>query len=140
MAGLMQKSGNERPADGLSVLTNSWQAINVEELYEGELRLSPDSSTAGLAVSSFQSALGRVDIIVDTDAPYNQMFFVDFSKIYRGVQKQLGWRREGGSIFKRSDAAGIWTATAMEICELYIKERHTSARIDDLTESPQTMY
>jgi hypothetical protein len=140
MAGLMQKSGADKPAEGLTVLTNAWQAINVEELYEGELRLDPSSKVAGLAVASFQSALGRVDMLLDTDAPYNKMYFVDFSQIYRAVQKKLGWRREGGSIFKRSDTAGVWTATAMEICELYIKERHTSARLDDLSESPGTMY
>ena len=58
LAGLYQKSGSEKPASGLTVLTNSWQAINVEELYEGELRLSPQTKTAGLAVASFQSAFG----------------------------------------------------------------------------------
>ena len=140
LAGLMQKSGADKPAGGLTCLTNSWQAINVEELYEGELRLDPSSKVAGLAVASFQTALGKVDLLLDTDATYNKMFFVDFSQIYRAVQKRLGWRREGGSIFKRSDTAGVWTATALEICELYIKERHTSGRLDDLSETPKTMY
>jgi hypothetical protein len=140
LAGIKQKSGDERPAQGLTVLTSAWDAINVEELYEGELRLTPASKTAGLAVAAFQSALGRVDIMSDSDAPYGKMFFVDFSKIYRAVQKQLGWRRQGGSIFKRSDVAGVWTATAIEICELFIKERHTSGRLDDLTNDIKTMY
>ena len=140
LAGLMAKSGSERPADGLKVLCNSWQAINVEELYEGSLRLTPDSKVGGLSVASFQSSLGRIDIMVDTDCLYNKMFFCDFSKIHRAVQKQLGWRREGGSIFKRSDVSGVWTATAMEIAELYIKERHTSGKITDLTEAKVTAY
>jgi hypothetical protein len=140
LAGLYQKSGNERPANGLTVLTNSWQAINVEELYEGELRLTPESKVGGLAVAAFQSALGRIDILVDSDALYHKMFFCDFDKIYRAVQKPLSWRRQGGSIFLRSDTAGVWTATAMEICEYYIKERHTSGRIDDLNEDPATAY
>ena len=140
LAGLMAKSGSERPSDGLKVLCNSWQAINVEELYEGDLRLTPDSKVGGMSVASFQSSLGRVDIMVDTDCLYNKMFFCDFSKIHRAVQKQLGWRREGGSIFKRSDVAGVWTATALEIAELYIKERHTSGKIADLTEAKVTAY
>jgi hypothetical protein len=140
LAGLYQKSGNERPASGLTVLTNSYQAINVEELYEGELRLTPESKVGGLAVAAFQSALGRIDILVDSDALYHKMFFCDFDKIYRAVQKPLSWRRQGGSIFLRSDTAGVWTATAMEICEYYIKERHTSGRIDDLNEDPATAY
>ena len=68
------------------------------------------------------------------------MFFCDFSKIYRAVQKQLGWRREGGSIFKRSDVSGVYTATAIEIAELYIKERFTSGKIEDLNESRNIAY
>ena len=140
LAGIMSRTGSERPSDGLSVLCNSWQAINVEELYEGELRLTPDSKVAGISVASFQSSLGRIDIMVDTDCLYNKMFFADFSKIYRAVQKPLGWRREGGSIFKRSDVSGVWTATAMEIAELYIKERHTCGKIEDLNETKSTAY
>lgn len=136
LAGISQKSGNEKPAQGLKVLTNSWQAINVEELYEGELRLTPDSKVGGLAVSSFQSSLGRVDIMVDTDAPYNTMFFVDFDKIYRGVQKELHWRRGAGDkIFVPSTVAGVHEATALCIQDLYIKERHTCGKLQDLNES-----
>ena len=140
LAGIMSRTGSERPSDGLTVLCNSWQAINIEELYEGELRLTPDSKVAGISVASFQSSLGRIDIMVDTDCLYNKMFFADFSKIYRAVQKPLGWRREGGSIFKRSDVSGVWTATAMEIAELYIKERHTCGKIEDLNETKSTAY
>ena len=140
LAGIQTRSGSERPADGLSVLCDSWQAINVEELYEGELRLTPDTNVGGLSVAAFQSALGRIDIIVDTDCLHNKMFFCDFSKIYRAVQKQLGWRREGGSIFKRSDVSGVYTATAIEIAELYIKERYTSGKIEDLNESRNIAY
>ena len=140
LASIQQKSGSERPSDGLTVLCDSWQAINVEELYEGELRLTPESKVGGLAVAAFQSALGRVDIMVDTDCLHNKMFFCDFSKVYRAVQKQLGWRREGGSIFKRSDVSGMYTATAIEIAEMYIKERHTCGKIEDLNDNKATAY
>ena len=140
LAGLKQKSGDDRPANGLTVLTNAWQAIEVEELYEGEMRLSPSDKVGGFEVTAFQSALGRIGIEVDVDATYNRMYFCDFDKIYRAVQKKLGWRRQGGSIFLRSDTAGVWTATALEICEFYIKERHTSGRLDDLNETRSTMF
>ena len=141
MAGLYQKAGGDRPVDGLKVLCSSWQAINVEELYESELRLTPETNVAGVSVAAFQSAMGRVDIIVDSDATYGTMFFIDPSKIYRGVQKQLSWRKnDGGGIFQRSDAAGIYTATAIEIAEMYIKERHTSGKIEDLSESARCMF
>ena len=69
------------------------------------------------------------------------MFFADFSQIHRGVQKPLAWRRDGkGSIFKRNDESGVYTATALEICEHFIKERHTSGRLDDLSYSRSTVY
>ena len=130
--------GAENAGSGLTVLTNSWQAINVEELYEGDLRLTPETSVGGLVVAAFQSALGRVDILVDSDALHNKMFFVDTSKIHRAVQRPLGWRKQGGQIFLRSDAALVQTATALEIYDFYIKERHTSGKIEDLSQDPST--
>lgn len=140
LAGLYQKSGNDTPSSGLTVLCNSWQAINVEELYEGELRLTPETKVGGLAVAAFQSSLGRIEILTDSDALHKKMFFVDFSKIYRAVQKPLSWRKQGGQIFLRSDAAGVHTATCLEIYDYYIKERHTSGKIEDLSQSPVVAY
>lgn len=141
LAGLKQKSGNDNPSKGITVLASNWDAISVEELYEGDIRLSPSDKVAGLAVQSFQSFLGRVDIVTDPDMLLGKMFFADFSQIHRGVQKPLAWRRDGrGSIFKRSDVSGVYTATALEICEHFIKERHTSGRLDDLSYSRSTAY
>lgn len=140
LAGLYQKSGNDRPDSGLTVLCNSWQAINVEELYEGELRLTPETKVGGLAVAAFQSSLGRIEILTDSDALHKKMFFADFSKIYRAVQKPLSWRKQGGQIFLRSDAAGVHTATCLEIYDYYIKERHTSGKLEDLAQSAVVAY
>jgi hypothetical protein len=132
LAGIIQKTGDEPPQNGLTVLTSAWQMINVEELYEGQLRLTPTDTVGGFVVSSFQSALGKINITVDTDAPYSTIYACDLNEIVRSVQRELDWRRQGGSIFLRSDAAGVWTATAMEIGEMYIKNRSSSGRIDDL--------
>ena len=140
LAGIHQKSGSELPNSGLTVLCNAWQAINVEELYEGELRLAPSDKTGGLSVAAFQSSLGRINIQVDLDCLHNKMFFVDLSKIYRGVQQELQWRKQGDSIFLRSDVSGIHTATAIEISELFIKERFTSGKIEDLSQDPASAY
>lgn len=140
LAGILHKSGNEKPGDGLTVLTSAWQMLNVEELYEGNLRLTPTDTVGGFVVSSFQSTLGKINIVVDTDAPYNTIFACDLNEIVRSVQRELDWRRQGGSIFLRSDAAGVWTATAMEVGEMYIKNRCTSGRIDDLNASVMGAY
>ena len=138
LAGIYQKTG--RLASGLKVLTNSWQAIEVEELYEGELRLAPNTKVAGIEIASFQSSLGRVDIITDSDAMYHKIFFCDFSQISPSVQRELGWRRQGGSIFLRNDNSAVWTATALEIAELYVEERHSSGKINDLNEDAATSF
>jgi hypothetical protein len=140
LAGIMQKSGSESPASGLSVLASPWDLINVEELYEGELRIAPETKVAGAAVASFQSSLGKFNIDTDVDCPYGQMFFCDFDQVYRATQRKLGWRRQGDSIFLRSDQSGVHTATAIEIMDYYIKNRHTSGRLDDLAVNQSTMY
>ena len=139
-AGIYQKTGNDLPVSGLSCLGTSWQLGNLDELYESALRISPETSTGGVATPTFQSSLGKITIEADSDAPYNKMFLVDFSQIYRGVQKKLGWRVEGGQIFKRSDSAGVWTATAIEIAEMYIKGRNSSGKLKDLNETIKISY
>ena len=68
------------------------------------------------------------------------MFFVDFSQIYRALYRKLAWRRQGGQILLRSDSNATWTGTALEICDLYIRQRHSSGKIEDLEEDPSTMY
>ena len=141
IAGMAQKTGSKKPTQGLKAISNAWQMQNVEELYEGELRLTPDTKTAGLALAAFQTAMGRVELLQEPDALYNKIFVADFSKIKRGVQKPLHWRKgKGGGIFLRSDTSAVYTATALEICELYIKDRHTSGKIEDLNETRSTAY
>jgi hypothetical protein len=140
LAGIHAKSGSETPINGLEVICNAWQAINVEELYEGELRLTPENKVGGLSVAAFQSALGRINIRVDIDALHGQMFFLDLSKIRRAVQKELAWRKNGNSIFTPSQVAGVYTANAIEISECYIEERNTSGRLVDLQQNPTTAH
>jgi hypothetical protein len=141
-AGLYEKSGADDPSKVLTVIGSAWQMLNVDELFESELRVTADSKTGGLSMPEFQSSFGRFRVMPDADAKFGTLFFVDFSQIYRGTQKKLGWRVEkNGSIFKRSDTAAVHTATALEIAELYIRERITSGKIEDLTESNKaTVY
>lgn len=140
LAGVRQRTGNKKPAQGLKCLSSSFQVINVEELYEAELRLQPSDKVAGQAIAAFQSALGRVDIIWNSDALYDKIFCCDFSQIGRAVQQPLSWRRDGGDVLKRSDVAGYYTGTALEISDLFIKERHTSAKLADLSYSLSSTY
>lgn len=141
LAMIKQESGDMKKSINMKVFTTVWESIETEELYESQLRIEPDTKTAGLSVARFASSLGNIDIIPDADAPYNKMFFADTSKIYRAVQKELDWRRNGdGSIFTKSSQNAVWRAEALEICEYFIKERNTSGKIEDLLETISTSY
>lgn len=135
---ISQEAGVKPPS--MTCLTNRWLGIETEELYEPELRITPDTKTAGISIASFQSSCGRVNIVTDALAPLNKMFFVDFSQIFRAVQKELDWRRQGGEIFLRSDVSAAWKATAIEICEYFIKQRNRCGKITDLAETEGTAY
>jgi hypothetical protein len=140
LAGIFHKTGDELPVNGLDCLGTGWQLANLDELYESALRLSPDSKVGGVSTPSFQSSLGKVTMSADSDAPYGKIFLTDYSQIFRGVQKKLGWRVQNGQIFLRSDQSPVWTATAIEISELYIKGRNSSGKIEDLNETVKTAY
>lgn len=138
LAGLYMKTG--RKPKGLKVIATSWGLVEVEELYEGELRLSPADKTTGLEYTAFQSALGRISVIPDTDALYNKMFFVDTDQIVRGEQRKLGWRRHAGQMLMPSQTNATWTGTILEISEYFIEERHSSGKIEDLNETAVTAF
>lgn len=139
-AGIYHRTGDDQPTDGLDCMGTGWQLANLDELYESVLRLSPDSKVGGLATPGFQSSLGKINMSPDSDAIYNKIMLVDYSQIYRGVQKKLGWRLQKGEIFIRSDSAPVWTATAIEIAEMYIKGRNSSGKIEDLNETVKSAY
>jgi hypothetical protein len=141
LAMIKQESGDD-PPNGMTVLTNIWQSVSVEEMYEGELRLRPDDTTFGVAASSFQSTLGKINIVTDPDCPYNKMFFLDPSEITFAVQAELDWRRDGSGspIFKRSDQSLNYTATALETNELIISQRNKCGKIEDLVETKSSAY
>lgn len=135
LAGLKQKTGSDNPSGGLTCYSNNWVGISFEEMNEGELRLDPADTTQGYASSSFQSVLGKVNLVMDSDCKRNTIFMADKSQLVHAVQRPLSFRKQGGDIFLRSDEAGYHTATMMCISQMYIKERHTSARINDVYEN-----
>jgi hypothetical protein len=135
LAMIKQESGDDTP-NGMTVVSNTWQNASIEELYEGELRMRPDDKVGGFAVSKFQTTLGTINLVVDPDAPYNKFFFLDPSELCFAVQADLDWRRDGpgGSIFKRNDSSAVYTATALEACELAIFTRNKFGKIENISE------
>lgn len=139
-ASVYHKTGNDLPVGGLTCFGSAWMLANLDELYEASVRLTSDSKVGGVATPSFQSSLGKITLEADSDAPYYQITLADLSQMYRGVQKKLGWRVQNGSIFLRSDVAPVWTATAIEIAEMYCKGRASSGKILDLNETIKSAY
>lgn len=140
LAMIKQESGQEAGRD-IVVLTSVWDGINVEELYEGDVRITPDTSTVGLVMPTFQTALGKVSIMTDPDAPYGTMFFLDRNEISRAVQAELDWRKsDGGGIFERSNSYLGYLANAVEISELFIDQRNRCGKIKDLKVTVKTAY
>ena len=142
LSAIGHKTGAEAGGLGakLSCLGTYWQLGNLDELYESNLRLTPDTKVAGLSTPTVQSSLGSTKIEADSDAIYHKIIMADLSQVTRGVQKKLGWRQQGGQIFLRSDTSPVWTATALEVCEMYITGRNSSAKIEDLNESVKSAY
>jgi hypothetical protein len=138
LAGLYMKAG-KKPGM-LKVYASPWQGKEFEEMYEGELRFTPGDKQSGRESLSFQSALGGVNYELDTDCPKDKLFAADLSQLVKMTQKPLGWRLQGGQIFLRSDQSNVWTATMDEVAELYIKERRTSGKIEDLTHDATIAY
>jgi hypothetical protein len=140
LAAVKLESGDE-PPENMTAITNTWGSINVEEMYEGELRITETTKVAGIEIAAFQSVLGRVSVVDDPDAPYGKLFFTDFGEITRLVQRELSWRQEqGGGIFRPSDNALSWHANCLEICEYGIERRNRCAKIEDLREHKVTAF
>lgn len=91
-------------------------------------------------MASFQSSFGKITVETDSDALRNKIFFVDFSQVFRAVQKELDWRKSGGEIFTPSQGSLVYTATAVEISEYFIKRRNTCGKLEDVSETASTAY
>lgn len=140
LAMIKQESGQEAGRD-IVVLTSVWDGINVEELYEGEVRITPDTSIVGLVMPTFQTALGKVRIMTDPDSPYGKMFFIDRNEISRSVNQELDWRKsDGGGIMERSNSFLGYVANAVEISEMVIDQRNRCGKIEDLKVTVKSSY
>lgn len=138
MAGV-KAEGGAPDAGKWTLLGNVWQGINFEEMFEGEVRLTESSQVGGVEIASFQSTLGKVDIVTDPDAPYGKLFLVDMSQISRAVQHELDWRRQtGGGIFQVLPNSLNQVATCMETYEYFIEQRNKCGKIEDLREVRST--
>ena len=139
LAGIFQLGGAEKVS--LFNLTSVWDMIQFEELWEGEVRITPQAKVAGIVAPMFHSQFGNVMPYTDADAPYGTMFFVDLREITRAVQKDLDWRKnEGGGILTKSDTHQVWHGDMSECAEFMIDNRRRCGKIENLTNSIKVMH
>jgi hypothetical protein len=130
------------PGTGLLCLTEVWNAVTFEELFEHAVRVTPSDTKVGIPGGvTFDTAFGRITVKAMPEIKYGNMLFVNRAAIARPVQRELEWRPGGISgIFDRSDTFLGYTATCLEICDFMIFERNTCAKITNLVVAPQTAY
>lgn len=137
LTALKQKQGNTEDVGELEMFANAHLAREFEEMYEGAYRLmgSNETSTVGMKSTHFVSSLGRIDVTVDTDCPRNKVFLCDNSQLRHCVQKPLGFDKDGGQIFRNSHNSMHATAIMTGISQMMIKDRKSSAKIEDLQDN-----
>lgn len=139
LAGVKTKAGGD-VAGGLTLFGDNWMGVEFEEMYESELRITPSDSKVGVAGTTFGSAFGNLTLVSDVDCKRNTIFAVDKSQLHHKVQKTLGFRLDGGQMFKRNDDAGVWTATMVGISQMYIHDRITSGKIENVQDQNSIAY
>lgn len=138
---LVQEGGGEKL--NIDVLGTIWLMEKFDEFYESAVRITPDTETTGTATPSFQSSAGKVRLHQDPDSPYGKLFFLRPEEVTFAKQKELHWRpvsNGGGGIFKRDDGMLRYTATAMEMSELFYEARNRCGKIEDLSETVGTAF
>ena len=131
---IRQESG-EKPRSDMYALMTYWQANQFEEMYEGQLRLQPNTKIAGLKVASFQSTAGNISVVPDSDTIYKKIFLMDPTEITRAVQHELEWRKnKSGGVFTLDQGNLRWNASCLETCEFMIDQRNRNAVIEALEE------
>lgn len=127
---------------GLLFYTSVWDGVNIASMYDNTVRLTPDAKSVGFEGGlTWKSELGTITVLADPDVPYGKMFAIDRKKISLATLKEFSWRTEhGNSIFKRDDRNGRYTASCIEIKDLFIEERNTCGKFENLRVSPASAY
>lgn len=140
LAAVAQKAGNDGMVKPLKLFANAWVGAEFEAMYEGAYRLQASDKSVGYKGASFMSALGQVDVEQDTDCPRHQAFLLDPSQLVHCVQKPLGFHKDGSEMFRASHDSAVSTAVMTQISQMMIKERKTSAKIEDIDDSATISY
>lgn len=105
-----------------SLLKTERRYVNTQE-FEGGFK--------GLA---FTTDKGEIPIVVDTDAPFNRLQFVNEKAIKLYREDDWGWMDEDGDIMQRVIGYDAYEARMFQYCEMGTHRRNSHGTLDDLTE------
>lgn len=105
-----------------NLLKTERRYVNTQE-FEGGFK--------GLA---FTTDKGEIPIVVDTDAPFNRLQFVNEKAIKLYREDDWGWMDEDGDIMQRVIGYDAYEARMFQYCEMGTHRRNSHGTLDDLTE------
>lgn len=145
LATLKNDSPNDMAPSGILLMTDIWTGLEVEEMFQHAIRITPDSKSVGISGGlTFRTSLapgGKVTVVTDAVCPYGYMWAINRKAISRPIQSKLHWRMsDKGGIFERSDDNLSYRATCLEVHDLCIKERNSCAVITNLVQDIQSAY
>lgn len=88
----------------------------------------------GFSGLAFTTDKGDVPIVVDTDAPFNKIFFLNEKSIKLYRESDWSWMDYDGSNFQRVTGFDAYEATMFQYCEMGTHRRNTHGVLEDLTE------
>lgn len=88
----------------------------------------------GFSGLAFTTDKGDVPIVVDTDAPFNKIFFLNEKAIKLYREADWSWMDEDGNRLEKVTGFDAYEATMFMYCEMGTHRRNTHGVLEDLTE------
>lgn len=88
----------------------------------------------GFTGLGFTTDKGEIPIVVDTDCPFNRIFFVNEKAIKLYRESDWSWMDEDGDILQRVIGFDAYEARMFQYCEMGTHRRNSHGVLEDLTE------
>lgn len=88
----------------------------------------------GFTGLAFTTDKGDIPIVVDVDAPFNKIHFINEKSIKLYRESDWSWMDYDGSNFQRVVGFDAYEATMFQYCEMGTHRRNSHGLLDDITE------
>jgi hypothetical protein len=133
LAALRVKTDSDSAVSGLKFITEPYVLNELEEMYEGDFRFTSSDKTVGMAVTSFQSAHGKVALESSNYCTLGTVYAVQPSEIVCYEQKPLGFVKNGNGIFLQSHTSAKATAVMEWIGNFRVENRNALGKLTGIS-------